>query len=64
MKMIQESVRFKNNVQWFSTMVSKATSLPFIYDELKRLNAVSFKTIDLAQGQKKSRIVAWTFKIQ
>lgn len=63
MKMIQESVPFKNNVQWFSTMVSKSTTLPFIYDELKRLNAVSFKTIDLAQGQKKSRIVAWTFKV-
>jgi 23S rRNA (adenine1618-N6)-methyltransferase len=44
-------------------MVSKSTTLPFIYDELKRLNAVSFKTIDLAQGQKKSRIVAWTFKV-
>jgi 23S rRNA (adenine1618-N6)-methyltransferase len=63
MKMIQESVPFKNNVLWFSTMVSKSTTLPFIYDELKRLNAVSFKTIDLAQGQKKSRIVAWTFKV-
>ena len=62
-KMIQESVPFKNNVQWFSTMVSKSTTLPMVYDELKRLNAVSFKTIDLAQGQKKSRIVAWTFKI-
>lgn len=64
LKMIQESVPFKNNVKWFSTVVSKSTTLPFIYDELKRLNVVSFKTIDLAQGQKKGRIVAWTFKIQ
>lgn len=62
-KMIQESVPFKNNVQWFSTMVSKSTTLPFVYDELKRLNAKNFRTIDLAQGQKKSRIVAWTFQV-
>ncbi len=59
--MIQESTRFKKNVHWFSTLVSKLETLPLVYDELRRLNAVSFKTIDMAQGQKKSRIVAWTF---
>ena len=59
--MIQESVRYKKNCHWFSTLVSKMTTLPLVYEELKRLNVVNFKTIDMAQGQKKSRIVTWTF---
>jgi 23S rRNA (adenine1618-N6)-methyltransferase len=28
---------------------------------LDKVNAVEIKTIDMAQGQKTSRIVAWTF---
>jgi 23S rRNA (adenine1618-N6)-methyltransferase len=28
---------------------------------LKKLKAVEFKTIEMAQGQKISRILAWTF---
>lgn len=59
--MIQESTRFKKNVLWFSSLVSKLETLPLVYDELRRLNAANFRTIDMAQGQKKTRIVAWTF---
>lgn len=59
--MIEESLEFKKNCFWFTTLVSKATTLPLIYEELKRVNVQNFKTIDMAQGQKKSRIVAWTF---
>ncbi|MBC7537960.1 MAG: 23S rRNA (adenine(1618)-N(6))-methyltransferase RlmF [Bacteriovorax sp.] len=60
-RMIDESVAFKNNCFWFSTLISKFTSLPFIYEELKKAGVQDFKTIDMAQGQKKSRIVVWTF---
>jgi len=28
---------------------------------LQKVNAAEIKTIDMAQGQKNSRIVAWTF---
>jgi 23S rRNA (adenine1618-N6)-methyltransferase len=35
--------------------------LPGIYKELQWAEAVEVKTIDMAQGQKKSRLVAWTF---
>ncbi|MDD4976539.1 MAG: RlmF-related methyltransferase, partial [Bacteriovorax sp.] len=61
-KMIEESIEFKSNCFWFSTLISKYTSLPIIYEELKKAGVLDFKTIDMAQGQKKSRIVAWTFK--
>jgi 23S rRNA (adenine1618-N6)-methyltransferase len=60
-KMIQESVAYQKNCLWFSTLVSKITTLPMVYDELKKRNVAKFRTIDMAQGQKKSRVVAWTF---
>lgn len=60
-RMINESKQFSTQCFWFSTLISKAASLPAIYRALKRVNVLEVKTIDMAQGQKKSRIVAWTF---
>ena len=60
-RMIAESTQFKNQCLWFTTLVSKATSLPAIYRALKAANVEQSKTIDMTQGQKKSRFVAWTF---
>ena len=59
--MIAESPAFATNIGWFTTLVSKAESLPAIYRELNNVNALKVKTIDMAQGQKKSRFVAWSF---
>ena len=60
-RMINESQQFATRCIWFSTLISKATSLPSVYRALKKSNAMQIKTIPMAQGQKKSRIVAWTF---
>ncbi len=60
--MIRESKEFKNSVKWFSTLVSKQSNLNAIYDALKKVNATEVKTIPMSQGQKNSRIIAWTFK--
>ena len=60
-KMIQESSRYSTSCFWFSSLISKSNNLPSIYSELKNANAFEIKTIDMAQGQKISRIVAWTF---
>lgn len=60
-RMITDSTHFANQCLWFTTLISKATSLPSVYRALKKANALQVKTIDMAQGQKKSRIVAWTF---
>ncbi|MDD2887573.1 MAG: 23S rRNA (adenine(1618)-N(6))-methyltransferase RlmF [Aliarcobacter sp.] len=59
--MIKESFEFKNNSLWFTTLVSKKENLPFIYKALEDIKAVEIKTIDMSQGQKITRIVAWTF---
>ncbi len=60
-RMIDESQQFATQCVWFSTLVSKAENLPHVYRALKKINAIQVKTINMAQGQKKSRIVAWTF---
>lgn len=62
--MVKESKQFATQCLWFTTLVSKASSLPSVYRALKKVNAVEVKTINMTQGQKKSRIVAWTFVSQ
>lgn len=60
-QMIYESAKYPLQVFWFTTLVSKKDNLKSIYKTLNKVNAVAVKTIDMAQGQKTSRIVAWTF---
>ena len=59
--MILQSKEFANSCFWFSSLVSKESNLKSIYLELKKAEAVEVKTIPMAQGNKVSRIVAWTF---
>lgn len=58
-QIIKESPSY--NIKWFTTLVSKQESLPAIYQALKEIFCKDMKTIEMGQGQKKSRIVAWTF---
>ncbi len=59
--MIRESQQFAQSVSWFSSLVSKEDNLPAVYKALKTVNAKQVETIKLQQGNKKSRIVAWSF---
>lgn len=61
-KMILESVSFASQVGWFTSLVSKSANLPFIYRALEQHAPLQIRTIEMAQGQKVSRFVAWTFK--
>ena len=60
-RMIAESAERPELCRWFTTLVSRRDSLPAIYRALRNVAAAEVRTIDLAHGQKKSRIVAWTF---
>lgn len=60
-KMIRQSVVHSKKVFWFSTLVSKKENLSTIYKALKLLTPVEIRTIEMKQGQKVTRIVAWTF---
>ena len=60
-QMIKESAQMPTRCFWFSTLVSKAESLPGIYAALKRAKVLEHKTIAMRQGQKQSRLITWTF---
>lgn len=59
--MVEESARFRDACYWFSTLVSKSAHLPEIIRTLQRMGVFATRTINMAQGQKQSRFVAWTF---
>jgi len=59
--MIRQSKLFSASCFWFSTVVSKQSHLKRIYDALKKAEAIEVRTIPMGQGNKSSRIVAWTF---
>lgn len=60
-KMITESASYSSQILWFTCLVSKQENLYKLTSLLKKVKAVEVKTIDMAQGQKISRILAWTF---
>ncbi|WP_296259386.1 MULTISPECIES: 23S rRNA (adenine(1618)-N(6))-methyltransferase RlmF [unclassified Pseudomonas] len=60
-QLIAESAQVPTQVLWFSTLVSKASNLPSIQNTLKKAGAVESRVVEMSQGQKQSRFVAWTF---
>lgn len=60
-QMIFESARYPMQCLWFTTLVSKQSHLKSLYKTLNKVNAAQIRTIDMAQGQKTSRILAWSF---
>ena len=59
-RMIKQSVAFKDQVRWFTCLVSKKENLQKIKKQLDKLKA-TYKTIPMSQGNKKSRFIAWKF---
>lgn len=60
-RMIGESVLRPRVCRWFTTLVSQSAHLPEIEHTLLRLRATDLRILPMAQGQKQSRIVAWSF---
>ncbi|MFO7704930.1 MAG: 23S rRNA (adenine(1618)-N(6))-methyltransferase RlmF [Halopseudomonas sp.] len=60
-RMITESAGIARQVFWFTTLVSKAALLSDLEQQLKALGATDIRVVSLAQGQKQSRLLAWTF---
>jgi len=60
-QMIYESVKYPKQCFWFTTLVSKKDNLKSIYKTLNKVEAAAIKTIEMNQGQKISRLLAWTF---
>ncbi|KNC15510.1 23S rRNA (adenine(1618)-N(6))-methyltransferase RlmF [Pantoea sp. BIGb0393] len=61
-QMIDESVAHSDNIVWFTSLVSRKENLPALRDQLRDLDAYEVRIIEMAQGQKQSRFIAWTFQ--
>lgn len=59
--LVKESKTFSHSCYYFSTLVSKESNLKPIMKSLNKAQVNHFKVIEMGQGNKVSRIVAWTF---
>jgi 23S rRNA (adenine1618-N6)-methyltransferase len=59
--MIKQSQVFASQVLWFTSLVSKRENIPVFEKELDKIKARQVKVIEMAQGNKVSRFIAWTF---
>ncbi|WP_336510854.1 23S rRNA (adenine(1618)-N(6))-methyltransferase RlmF [Aliamphritea spongicola] len=60
-RMIRESKDFAGQCLWFTSLVSKQDNLPRLKQQLKKAGAAQVRVVEMAQGQKISRFIAWTF---
>jgi 23S rRNA (adenine1618-N6)-methyltransferase len=59
--MIAESFFFARKVYWFTTLVSRQEHIHDLRRALNRVRPTEVHVIPMSQGQKSSRIMAWTF---
>jgi len=60
-KLIRESRDYSRSVYWYTTLVSKESNLPKIISYLNNEKPADYKIVEMTQGQKKSRFLAWTY---
>ncbi len=58
---LYQSSLFKNNIFWFTSLVSKKELVKSMKLSLNKLGVEEFKVIPMKLGNKISRVVAWTF---
>ncbi|MCL1090202.1 23S rRNA (adenine(1618)-N(6))-methyltransferase RlmF [Shewanella profunda] len=59
--MINESQAFADQCLWFTSLVSKKENLKPCYQALAKLAVDTVKTIEMQQGNKITRVLAWSF---
>ena len=59
--MVEQSIEFADQCLWFSSLVSKKNNLQPLYRILRKAKVADFKVVEMAQGQKTSRFIAWTY---
>lgn len=59
--MIAQSREFAGQCLWFSSLVSKKENLPAARKALARAGANEIRVLDMVQGNKTSRVLAWSF---
>ena len=59
--MALESRQFSSQVLWFSTLISKKENVRWLRKNLEKVGVEEIKIIEMKQGNKQSRFIAWTF---
>ena len=59
--MIEQSSEFAGQCLWFSSLVSKKDNLRPLAKILEKAGVVDYKVVEMAQGQKSSRFIAWSY---
>lgn len=60
-RMIAESRALGDRILWFTSLVSRSENLPALRRALRAAGPVAVRVVPMAQGQKRSRFLAWTF---
>ena len=60
-KMIKESKQFASQIRWFTSLVSKAENVKPLSKLANKAGATKVKVIEMTQGKKQARVLAWTF---
>lgn len=61
-QLVEESVQYAGQVLWFTSLVSKASNLPGIEAALRKAGVKAQQVVAMGQGQKQSRMIAWSFQ--
>jgi 23S rRNA (adenine1618-N6)-methyltransferase len=61
-QMIEESAAVSGQSLWFTSLISKRENLPDLDRVLNKVGAVEVRILEMSQGQKISRVLAWTFQ--
>lgn len=60
-KLIKESCVYSAQCRWFTSLVSKADNVKPAKKLIRKLGAIDLREIEMKQGNKRTRILAWTF---
>lgn len=60
-KMIKESTKYKDQVTWFTSLISKSENVRPLRQFIRKNGATKVKVKEMSQGSKISRMIAWTF---
>jgi len=60
-KLIKESQVYSTQCRWFTSLVSKADNVKPAKKLIRKLGAVDVREIEMKQGNKITRVLAWTF---
>ncbi|SFS57893.1 23S rRNA m(6)A-1618 methyltransferase [Sulfitobacter marinus] len=60
-RMVEQSMEFADQCLWFTSLVSKKDNVQTLRRILGKAKVADLKIVEMAQGQKTSRFIAWTY---